>query len=505
MTAAAQAIDILEEAVDRSRADPAWFLENILCCIDQCDDWQIEVLQAIADVWRLSNGLATVVNHEGRNRITIVSCHGPGKTHELALILHWWNFCFYGLVVGTAPKQDQIKTRFMPRYRKIRKGALMAYQQLQGVDTTKISILKDPDWGYVGETASEPENLAGYHDTPQLFLVDEASSQRLDPMFPVIEGALTTPGSVLVQIGNPTRSRGEFHSAHNKPGTMELYYKVHVDPTKSRYVDQSWVDNMKRKYGVDSPIFKIRCLGLFVEAERNQLIHMSWLAEAAERIYQNEGDGSVPRRVMSIDVSDGGDDLSVITITIFHDSITLFRKQKKYSFPATIAPAMLAKEAEILWEQFEFSDKEGDSIVVDAMGVGAGCAGNLILAGYPVVTFKGGAASDDPLEWRNQRVQCGLAMRNDYRDGKVIIHPDAFDDEEDRDTYFDQCVAVRTNPGTERVEDLETKEQHIKRTMKSPDHFDSAMMAYTSQQPYIASGEAMVIEGNDMVAAHADW
>lgn len=503
-TATQQALAVYQESIIRTLEEPEWFFSEVLRC-EPLLKWQVKAVNAVLDVHRKAIKMPTVINHDALQGISVVSGHGTGKTQLLAAVGHIWIFIFPVLAVVTAPKQDQIKTRFMPRFRLLLRNALTSYKMTTKVDSLKVARFGNPDWGIQGETASEPENIAGYHDTPQLVMVDEASGQRLDAMYQTMEGALTTKGSVLVEIGNPTRSSGEFWAHHNKPNVMNDYFRMHVNYKDAlKIISKKWVDRMRRKYGEDSPIFKIRVLGLFVEAERFQLIFYGWLAEAFEREVRD--DGSIPRLVVSADVADGGDDFCVITTTLFYASFTVLLKQTKHSFPATESTIRLADECEKTFIEFK-GDKTKDTIVVDAVGVGAGSAGTLVRRGYNVVPFKGGKQSDDPEEWRNRRVQSYLAMRNDYRDNKVIIDDNAFDDEEDRDEFFDQMASIRLKHDSDKEEDIETKEQHLKRTLKSPDRADSPMMAYTSEVPYEATEGFVLVnqETSIVVAGNGDW
>lgn len=473
------AVQTLTDSVKLSRESGRWFLENVIQQLDTTDPWQVDLVESVLDVYRFANGLPTVVNHLGLNRITVVSCHGTGKTHALALVLHAWNYCFHGLVVGTAPKQDQIKTRFMPRYRKIRRDSPEWYQSLQTVDAMKVAILGDKDWGYYGETASEPDNMAGYHDTPQLILVDEASAKVLDPMFPVIEGALTTAGSVLVEIGNPTRTSGEFFNSHNKSGTKELYHRIHVRPEDSRYVDKNWLKTMAIKYGKDSSIFKIRCEGEFVDAEENQLIYLSWLEEAKGKPLPDQG--SFYRLRISVDVADGGEDDSVVTIGHLYENVINLKKQHTFNFPAAISHKKLFDAIEKLAELYEYDIKRGDDIVVDALGVGSGTAGLLINSKrYNVILYKGGESADDPTMYRCKRVQSYIGMRNDYRDGKVFIDND-FCSEEDWEDFTAQTTSIKKREDSEKLEDLEPKRM----LLTSPDKADSNAMMYATAAPIL--------------------
>jgi phage terminase large subunit len=496
----AAAEQVVREAKDRALFDPEWFLEWFLH--EEPDPWQVDAIQAIADVHRKMRGLPTVINHKGLNRITIRSCHGPGKTHWLAQVMHWWNFVFYAQVVCTAPKEKQLKTRLWPRYRKILRGSESSYAKTIKVTATEIRVLGDEDWGCTAETASDPENLQGYHDEPQLFLVDEGSARVLDPMFPAIEGTLTTPGSVLAMIGNPTRTSGEFHASHTKSGTKELYFQMHVKPEDSRFVDPKWCRQMARKYGKRSPVYKVRVLGEFAGAEENQLIVLDWIEDAKNR--DRGSDGSIPKLRISVDVADGGENETVVTAAHHYHSYTRFLKQRRFSHPPAKAPIMAAEEAVRMFDDFGGQkENSDDDFVVDSLGVGSGTAGILLKGGYSVVIYRGGEASDDPKQWRNRRTQTYLVWRDAYRDGTIDIADDFHDDEEDWEDFIAQVCSVHSKPGTERVEDLETKEEMKRRNIESPDMSDSGAMQYATQAPEMGDSSGVLTLFNNEASQRA--
>jgi hypothetical protein len=514
-------IQQLKDAKLQSLQEPEWFFANILN--ETLDPWQLTGIEAIADVHRFIRGEPTVINHEGLNRISITSCHGPGKTHWLAQIMHWWNWCFYGLVVCTAPKEGQLKTRLWPRYRKILRGAIPEYSKLIRVSALTISVADyidgrfvfDEDWGCIAETAADPENMAGYHDTTQLILVDEASSKRLDPMFPVLEGTLTTPGSCLAQIGNPTRSVGEFYNAHNKAIVKKLFFDMHIvpnvrkkelqlqSPSKNVFgsdrVDEKWLLNMEQKYGADSPIVKVRAYGLFADMEENQLIALAWLEDAKD--IEEVTDGSLPRLKVSIDVADGGLDFSVITVAKEYDSFTQMVAQFKYNFPSSESPILVAKKGIDLFLQYG-GDKNSDTLVVDSIGVGAGTAGYIIEKGYNVKCHKGGSTVGvDTKKFRNQRTMAYCSFRDMHRDVKIRYSPGFCDD---WDEYVAQVCSIKS-AGTERVDDIETKKSLIDRGVKSPDRGDSASMLCSPSKTRISTLSSLNSESQTMVSANTNW
>jgi hypothetical protein len=440
--------------------------------------------------------------------------------------MHWWNWCFYGLVVCTAPKEGQLKTRLWPRYRQILREAIPEYRKLIVVRTTTLAIYDiidgklrlDEDWGCIGETASDPENMAGYHDTPQLILVDEASGKRLDPMFPVLEGTLTTPGSCLVQIGNPTRAEGEFYNAHNKNVVKKLFFDMHIVP-EARYkeialqsvcrnvfgsnrVDRLWMENMEQKYGADSPVVKIRAYGLFADMEENQLIAFAWLEEAKDIVEVT--DGSIPRLRLSADVADGGLDYSVITVSRLYDSFTQYVRQEQFNFPPSLSPIKVAKECIRLFA-LHGGDKDVDDMVIDSIAVGAGTAGYLMEKGYRVKPHKGGSTQGVNTKLhRNQRTLTYCNFRDAHRDKKIRYSPSFVDTPEDWDDYAAQVCSIRT-AGTDRVDDIETKKSLVDREKKSPDRADSGAMIHSPMPVSTSTLSSLNSITSTMESATPQW
>lgn len=481
----ALAEDMIREAVARALHEPGWFFRDVLCFSVNLN-WQEELAEAVLDVRRKADGEPTRINHEGKPRITVRAGHGPGKTFALAAVAHLWSFTTYGLVAVTAPKEQVLRTRFFVRYRHIRAGAAPWYRALLTVGTLNAQWCKDENWGIQGETASEPENLAGYHDTPQLFLIDEASGRRMDPMFPTIEGALSTPGSVLLEIGNPTRTSGEFYAHHSRAALAPLYHRVHVRPEDAPgIVSPQWVDNMARKYGRESAIFKVRVLGEFAPMDENQLIQLEWIEHRREEDVP-EALAHLPRLRIAVDVADGGANETVFSIAHHTEDFKIIRRIIRKNYPPALSTQLAADEAERLWEEWGGRPENGDDLVVDGLGVGAGTAGALLRKGLPVVVYKGGEASDDSKQWRNRRTQSYLVLRDEFRDGRIYFDENTFvgeTAEEDWEDLIAQVSSVRRREGTERLEDIETKKDLLARGVASPDIADNLAMQCATQAP----------------------
>jgi hypothetical protein len=485
--------EIFREAAARAEDDPAWFYNKVLNFPAQ--PWQIIATEAVFDVRRKTRGQPTKVNHKGLPRISIRSCHGPGKTQFLGMLAHIWGFTTYGKIAATAPKEAQLLKRLWPRYRKAMRNADSVYKSCVQVLGREVILFKDPDWGMVAETASDPDNLSGYHDEPQLFLIDEASARRLDSMFPVIEGALTTLGSVSVEIGNPTRLEGEFYNHHCKRGISELYFLMHIKPEDSEYITQEWVDTMVKKYGKDSAITAIRAFGEFASFDEYLLFQPDLIEEMFD--IDEVSDGSISRLRVTVDVADGGADATVITAMRHYDTFKQLLKQKAFYFDPGKAPILAARAAKEMFEGFGGNVENGDDVVVDGLGVGAGTVGKAIELGLPVIRYIGGAASDDPTRWRNRRVQSYMAYYDDVKEGRVHITEGAIDDEEE---FRAHMLSIKRNVANERIDDLETKDKIKQAGQPSPDRSDSGAMQYSTEVPMYEgnSQEDVVVFGGYM-------
>lgn len=457
----------IADAAKKAQDNPKWFFNHILKF--PALEWQLEAIHAVFDL-RRDNPL---YNTKKKPRLTIRSCHGTGKTQFLAMLMHIWNFTTYGKIACTAPKQQQLTKRLLPRYRSAMRDAIGLYKGFTNVLGKEVIFGGDRDWGASLETASDPESLAGYHDKPQLFLIDEASGKKLDPMYPVIEGALTTEGSCVAEIGNPTRVEGEFYRHHMETRCRDMYYRMHIKPNDApELISQRWLDDMAVKYGKTSPIYLIRCLGEFAAYDDYVLIQLDDYDEALDS--DHEPDGSHPALRISVDVADGGADCTVITAGLHYDTYSDIIMQRGYYFNASESPIEAARAAIRMFEGFE-GRKDIDDFVIDANGVGSGTAGYLMDQGYRVVRHVGGEASDLPDRFRNRRVQNFITLYEYFRDGKIRINSEGIDDEEELRGHI---FSIKRRVQNEKVDDLEPKEAIKRLGLPSPDRADALAMQF---------------------------
>lgn len=445
-------------------------------------DWQKELLEAVADVERKRLGIPTRVNHEGKTQITVRACQGPGKTFGIAMLAHIWGFAYDPIVIPViAPKKEHVKTRFFAEFSRIAARAVPGYKDVLGmfIGSERVTWGDDPvNHLLMAETGVQPENVQGLRRSTTLTLVDESSGVH-ERLWPVIEGNMAgSELAVLVMIGNPTRNTGTFADSHLKPKLAQDYFRMHVGPEKSKRVKKDLIERMVRKYGEQSPVVRVRCYGEFADDDANQLIAMAWVSDAFSREF--EGDGSLPKLRVSVDVADGGEDETVITVARHYDTHVRILKQQAFSFSHERAQIDAADAAERMFLAYG-GRKDEDDFVVDSLGVGSGCAGELYDRGYRVVRYKGGEASERPEKWKNRRTQSYLVTRDAFRDGLISFEPDAVDEPEELEAQL--CSVKRKVTGDDRIEELVTREDMRREGLKSPDRADSVAMQYATQAP----------------------
>jgi hypothetical protein len=158
---------------------------------------------------------------------------------------------------------------------------------------------------------------------------------------------------------------------------------------------------------------------------------------------------------------------------------------------------MAGQKALEIYDAWGGDSGNGDDIVIDGMGVGAGTAGFVMKESEEraaasrkpvnVVVYRGGESSDDPKLWRNRRVQSFLVLRNAFRDNLITMSDDVHPDRNAWSDFEAQLCCIRMKPSNERVEDLVTKEEMKREGVKSPDLADSLAMQFATQAPRYAA------------------
>lgn len=410
------------------------------------------------------------------------SGHGIGKSAGMAQLLLWAICTNHCRGVVTANTDLQLRATTWVELAKW--FNLCVFKQWFDITATRICHKLDDTWRIDAKpwSVNNTEAFAGLHNEGErVFLGFDEASGIDDPVWETAEGALTDANTQIIWVvwGNPTRASGRFRQCFSDIEQRKLWTSRNVDSRDVEGTNKDRIERWRKIYGEDSQFFNVRVKGQFVEADPTQLISLQWIADARMRGQTAKPDGSRGKFRVSVDVASGGEDASIFTSMVHYDSFRHLIAQAEASFEKARGATESASMAARIFDARK-ADYPGDhhDIVVDTIGVGDGCAGNLDKAGYPTVAYKGGEQAYDPKRWRNVRVQCYMALRNDLRDGCMAIAPDALPDEESWLEFEQQLCSVKSKPGTEKLEDLVTKDEMLRAGIKSPDRADSLAMQY---------------------------
>ncbi len=352
------------------RNDPILFMHEVLNF--NPDDWQKQVAIDLRD----------------NPRVSVKSGQGVGKTGVEAALLLWFLTCFdYPRIVATAPTKQQLHDVLWAEIDKWMNNSPLLPALLRWTKTYVYMVGYEKRSFAVARTATKPENMQGFHADDMLFIVDEASGVA-DPIMEAITGTLSGANNKLLMMGNPTRTLGTFYDSHTADRGL---YKCHtVNAELSARTNKENIEAMKRKYGADSNVVRVRVYGEFPEQEDDVFIPISWLeascsTEISDRTakalgeYRDESGNLLPRDISGVDhisigcdVARFGDDKTCIGYRI-NEVVRIF---KKYNGQDT---TWTASNIAILYRELrlKFRYKEPIAVKVDDGGVGGGVVDQL--------------------------------------------------------------------------------------------------------------------------------
>lgn len=310
-----------------------------------------------------------------KRRLSIRSGHGTGKSAFLAWTILWALTCLSPCKVPcTAPTGHQLKDILWSEVaiwlRVLRERIPYLGRQIE-LTGDEVRLVDAPAEAFaVARTArpEAPEALQGFHAPRIVFLLDEASGIP-DQVYEVAEGALSTPGAYVIQVGNPTRMAGAFYDSHHKDRAE--WECLHWNGEDSANVSKEYVERMARRYGRESSVYKIRVLGEFA-GNPDGVIPLQWVLDAVNRDVKQTGE-----ILWGVDVARFGEDRTVLARR--HGN-TLPTPPQEWTGLDTMEVAGRIKHA---WDQSPESERPA-TIFVDSIGIGAGVVDRLNEMGLPV-------------------------------------------------------------------------------------------------------------------------
>lgn len=306
-------------------------------------------------------------------KISIRSGHGTGKSAFMAWTVIWFVVCYYPTKVPcTAPTGHQLSDILWAEialwHRKLKERLPELADQFEW-GSEKYFMKSAPRESFAVARTARPENpeaLQGFHSENLLFVIDEASGVP-EPVFQVAEGALSTDGCYVVMAANPTRESGYFFDSHHK--MRARWGALHWDGELSPLVSREYVEDMRLKYGILSPIYQVRVKGNFAPAA-DGIISLALCEDAKNRDVKGYGD-----EIWGVDVARFGDDATALAK---RRGNALTERTREYYGKDTMQTAGIVKN------EYDNAKVKPAAIHIDVIGIGAGVVDRCKEMGLPV-------------------------------------------------------------------------------------------------------------------------
>jgi len=239
-----------------------------------CDPWQVKAYENLLEF----------------HHVAVRSGSGVGKTAWLSSAVVWFMMTHpLAKIPCTAPSQHQLFdllwsecSRWINRSEFLRNRLMWTQSRIamKGFEATWYAVARTATVSPDGQVA---EGLQGFHGDTLLFVMDETSGVP-DPIFPAYEGALTGEDCYSILTGNPTRRSGYFFDVFHLPKTGNKFCKMHVSCEDTPRVSSSYIESMEERYGREHPIFRIKVLGEFADADDETLIPADYVLKMQQNI-----------------------------------------------------------------------------------------------------------------------------------------------------------------------------------------------------------------------------
>lgn len=430
------------------------------------DPWQEEVLRAFG---------------RGERQISVASCHGPGKT-ALAAWCIWYMMLtrFPQKTIATAPSSGQLESGLLPEVKMWGTRLPAALQELFDVSAKRVVLTAAPDTSFFHARtarAEAPEALQGIHSDHVLLIADEASGVP-EAVYEAAVGSMSGENATTLLISNPTRTSGTFFDSHHKNRSDWFTRKVsHEDSPR---VTDEFVRGVARRYGEDSDVFRVRCLGLFPRIDADTIIPFEYVELARDRDIREL---EAATQVWGLDVARFGGDRNVLIKRTNRQVLPGIQMWGGIDLMAT------AGKVKHEWDTTP-PHLRPKTILIDVIGLGAGVADRLRELGLPVrgVNVSEAAAGEGFL---NQRAELWWGIREWLGAKQCRLPGKTPGVDEDRDPVELLCselvIPKYTFSSSGKIK-LEAKEEMKKRMGRSPDVADALALTFAENLATLTHG-----------------
>jgi hypothetical protein len=438
----------------RYRDDPVAFAREVAGI--EPDEWQVELLDAVA---------APAIR-----RVSVRSGHGVGKSTGVALAAVWHVLMRVpSKTVVTAPTSSQLFDACFAEMKNVAKRLKPPFNNLLELKSDRIELKSHPESTFIScrtSRAEQPEALAGVHSPSVLLIADEASGIP-SSVFEAASGSMSGHSATTILTGNPTRNTGFFYDTHNR--LREDWYTMHVSCVDSPRVSEDFVEDMKRRYGEDSPAYHVRVLGNFPPSEEDTVIPVSLIEHAMANDIKVHEDTIA---IWGLDVARQGGDASVLA-----------KRQGPVIHPLTVWRNLdlmqLTGAVKAEYDAMPPSKRPAE-IIVDSNGFGAGVLDRLRELGLPARGLNVSERAMAKDTYLNLRAEIWFKMKM-YLEGMDVSLPRD-------DALYAELAAPRYHFTSAGKLQVESKDSMKKRGVASPDRADAVALSLANDHTTMAFG-----------------
>ena len=407
-------------------------------------------------------------------RTAVPSCHETGKSFIAARIAVWWidsHPLGEAFVVTSATTGDQVKAILWREIGRAHAKGLPGrtnqtewFVPMPGGREELVAIGRKP-------SDYNPTAFQGIHARYVLVIFDEASgiaggsSEEPHSLWEAADSLIANDESRFLAIGNPDDPQSEFCKVCS-PGSGWNTIRVDAfdtpnftgepvpDALKHVLIGRTWVEEKRRKWGEDNPLWVSKIRGQFPVRSADGLIPLDWIRAAQLRILPT---GSLNE--LGVDVGAGGGGKNTVA-------------QRQGSYVRIIRrdqePDTMKSCGNLL---YDLRMTKASIAKVDEVGVGRGLVDRAVEQNATVVGVNVGLPAKDKEAFENIRAEGYWLLRERFGEGDIDLDP-ADDD------LAAQLVDIRFKRSSRGRILIESKDEMKRRGRSSPDDADAVMLAF---------------------------
>jgi len=417
-------------------------------------------------LWSAQREIARAVRDH--RRVAVRSAQDVGKSRIASRLALWW--------IDTHPVGEAFVVTTAPSFKQVQ-AVLWREMRLAHRVGKLPGVMTETEWKIAGQLVAfgrkpadyDPDAFQGIHALYVLVILDEACGVD-EALWNAAETLTANEGSRILAIGNPDDPASLFARVCH-PGSG--WHSIRIDGLQTpNFTDEpvpdelralllspTWVEERKRSWGEDSPLYISKVRGEFPEDADDSLIPLGWIRAAQARYEEASGRPEVAE-VLGVDVARYGSDETVIVARAGELAwiVGRYRKQDTMATTGRVVRAL--------------ADLGASEAAVDVVGIGAGVVDRLDEQRLPVVGLNGGSAPRDPDRFANARAEWYWGLRDRFERGEITLEPD--------DELAAQLAGIRYLIDSHGRTQIESKQVARSRGVASPDIADALMLAFAS-------------------------